>query len=355
ISASMGGEMTRKIGTPYYMAPEIKNGVYSQSIDVYACGVILYEMLTGHPPFEGQTTEEVLIKHQTDDPDLTKEPAVVAPVLRKALEKNPADRFPNMREFLRAVEAIPFARQPDATRASVAAGGGVPAPLPSAPPDNTPVPQRAIPVGNTRPRLLASGPIPQGFRDRLADLTGAAALVPVVAALCTAPWALVPAAGQWSLLGRIFLLSTALSWVVLLFARTTREPGQSNWGRRFRQLLAGAAVGVLAFWLDGWVIPAGHSPPETSRDLVVRARARLGPDLLAVGGGYLFYFGLPTALCPWGRMVDRRRRERFRFSGVLLAGFWAAVLLFLWPSPPPYARATAPPVIAAVAVQVASP
>src|SRR5262249_56576200 len=107
--------------------------------------------------------------------------------------------------------------------------------------------------------------------------------------LCTAPWALVPAAGQWSLLGRIFLLSTALSWVVLLFARTTREPGQSNWGRRFRQLLAGAAVGVLAFWLDGWGIPTGPSPPETPRDLVVGTWARLRPGLLSVGASDPLY------------------------------------------------------------------
>src|SRR5262249_57324666 len=124
-----------------------------------------------------------------------------------------------------------------------------------------------------------------------------------------------------------------------------RVPGRGTWAGRSRQLLAAAAVGARAFWLDGGVIPTGHSPPETSRDLVVGTWARLGPDLLSVGASYLFYFGLTTALCPWWRMVDRRRKERFRFSGVLLAGFWAAVLLFLWPSATPYAPAIAPPAI----------
>ncbi len=352
ISASMGGEMTRKVGTPYYMAPEIKNGNYSTSIDIYACGIILYEMLSGHPPFEGETTEEVLIKHLTETPDLSKIPAASAPVLAIALEKDPSNRFPNIREFAKAVEQIGTPTQPS-----------VDAPLPPAGLNAAAIPviepnRRSVPIAEPRPgrsRLLASGPIPRGFRASLAELSGSVALVPVVAALCTAPWALVPSAGQWSLLGRIFLLAVALGWAVLLVGRTTRGEPRSPWSRRFYFLLAGASVGALAFWLDGWVVASANSPRESSDDLVISFLGRFSPDLIAVGMGFVFFFGLITAAYPWWKLTNRTRKERFRFSAVLLAGFWAAVLLFLWPTTAPYALAIAPPVIAVVAVQVASP
>jgi hypothetical protein len=350
ISASMGGEMTRKVGTPYYMAPEIKNGNYGTSIDVYACGVILFEMLTGHPPFEGQSTEEVLIKHQTDNPDCSKLPPGFGPVLQKALEKDPAKRFANLREFARAVEVLPVSKSSDSVVQNIAGSAAV------EPGANPVVPPRANPVGGNRPdKRYMSGPIPQSYRERLTEFCGSAAMIPVLAGLCTAPWALVPAAGQWTLLGRIFLLSCAFGWGVLTFSRFGKVEPKTNWGRRLRLLLAGMGVGCLAFYLDGWVIASGTSPRETSRDLVVGTWARLGPDVLAVGAGYMFYFGLAAAVSPWWKWTKRERKERFRVWAVMQAGIGAAVPLFLWPAGTAYALAIAPPIIAAIAVQLASP
>jgi phosphatidylglycerophosphate synthase len=357
ISASQGGEMTRKVGTPYYMAPEIKNGNYSTSIDVYACGVILYEMLTGRPPFEGETTEEVLIKHLTETPDFKRVPAAFIPVLKTALEKDPFKRFPNIREFAKAVEAIPTPAQPR----PATTGANDPPPLPpigvnaAAVPVNEPTP-RPVADARGRPRLLASGPLPRGFRETLTELTGSVALVPVVAALCVAPWALVPVAGRWTLLGRMFLISVALSWAVLLVGRTARGVPISPWGRRVTFLLAGAAVGVLAFWLDGRALASVDSAKESSNDVVLRPLGRITSDLAPVLVGLTLYYGLTAAAYPWWKLTNRDRKERFRFSMVLLAGFWAAVLTFAWPwDHVPFALALAPPIIASVAVQVASP
>ena len=106
MSSSERGEVTRGVGTPHYMAPEIKNGNYGRSIDVYACGVILFEMLTGHPVFDGETPAEVLMKHQLDTPDLKKIPPSIKPVLERALEKDPTRRFQTMMEFAKAVDAV---------------------------------------------------------------------------------------------------------------------------------------------------------------------------------------------------------------------------------------------------------
>ena len=55
----------------HYMAPEIANGRYGREIDTYALGIILFEMLTGRVPFEGESVGEVLMKHLTAEPDLT--------------------------------------------------------------------------------------------------------------------------------------------------------------------------------------------------------------------------------------------------------------------------------------------
>ena len=71
ISCSRRSGQTESVGTVHYMAPEIANGRYGSEIDVYALGIILYEMLTGRVPFEGESVGEVLMKHLTAEPDLS--------------------------------------------------------------------------------------------------------------------------------------------------------------------------------------------------------------------------------------------------------------------------------------------
>ena len=93
------------------------------------------------------------------------------------------------------------------------------------------------------------------IRDKLTELATSFALTPVVCAACTAPWALAQSATPWGVLGRVFLLATALTWLILLVARVPRRNDQNPWGRRAIQLAAGLGVGTLAFWLDGWGLP----------------------------------------------------------------------------------------------------
>jgi len=100
------------IGTPEYMAPEQGMGseVNGRS-DLYALGVVLYELITGRRPFIADTPLAVLMKHMTDPlprprefiPDL---PDSVEQVLFKALAKNPQDRYPDMGAFVQALERL---------------------------------------------------------------------------------------------------------------------------------------------------------------------------------------------------------------------------------------------------------
>ncbi len=83
------GSQTTMVGTVKYMAPEIGQGQYDRSIDIYALGILLYEMLTGQVPFLGSSPAEILMKHMTAAPDLTNIDEPFARVIRKSLAKDP--------------------------------------------------------------------------------------------------------------------------------------------------------------------------------------------------------------------------------------------------------------------------
>ena len=99
------------VGTPVYMSPEQAAGdTLDGRTDVYALGCVVYEMLTGTPPFLGETPREVFAKHRSVRPrslrDLRPEvPPPAAEAIERALGKLPEDRFTDAREFAEALRA----------------------------------------------------------------------------------------------------------------------------------------------------------------------------------------------------------------------------------------------------------
>ncbi len=99
MSVSRHSMQTASVGTVHYMAPEIGSGNYHRGIDIYALGVMLYEMVMGKVPYEGSTTAEVLMKHLTGQPEVDDLPQPFGRVIRKALEKDPKDRYQTVDEM----------------------------------------------------------------------------------------------------------------------------------------------------------------------------------------------------------------------------------------------------------------
>src|SRR3954451_14392786 len=105
ITPSHGTEHSESIGTCHYMVPEIGSGKYHKPIDVYAIGVILYEMLTGRVPFDGETVNEVLMKHLTARPDVSMLADPYRTIVARALAKDPNQRPARVYDLLPAEDA----------------------------------------------------------------------------------------------------------------------------------------------------------------------------------------------------------------------------------------------------------
>jgi eukaryotic-like serine/threonine-protein kinase len=126
LTAAAGEQLTQSgmaLGTPYYMSPEqATGGDVDGRTDVYALGCVLYEMLTGAPPFTGATVQAVLARHSVDTvaPIRTVRssvPEAIERVVLRSLAKVPADRYESARQLADAL-------------ARAAAGGEDAAPAP---------------------------------------------------------------------------------------------------------------------------------------------------------------------------------------------------------------------------------
>jgi serine/threonine-protein kinase len=109
-------ETGMSLGTPHYMSPEQAMGerTLDARTDVYALGCVLYEMLTGEPPFTGPTAQAIVAKVMTAEPESVSTyrktvPAHVDDAVTMALAKLPADRFATAAEFATALGNTAFA------------------------------------------------------------------------------------------------------------------------------------------------------------------------------------------------------------------------------------------------------
>ena len=95
------------MGTVAYMSPEQTQGAeVDHRTDIWALGVVLYEMLTGEPPFKGDYEQAVIYSILNEEPDFSGIPEALIPVVQKALAKQAEERYQNVGEMLADLKAV---------------------------------------------------------------------------------------------------------------------------------------------------------------------------------------------------------------------------------------------------------
>jgi len=300
LSGSARSAQTQSVGTVHYMAPEISTGNYGKQIDVYAAGVILYEMITGHVPFDGESAGEILMKHLTATPDLSKLPAGYAEVVGRALAKNPAHRYASLVEMARAVEQI----------------GAPPQPV---------VVNRVAQYEKLREAPPSVLPVQISGRAKLAEWTGALVSSAVLAVLATLLWGVLDRGREFAEFGAAAYLTLLGSWMVLTMGKFWEQKRGNSWARRLVLLVGGVGMGLAAAWLGGWSLqsiwPQGTSLASVSSETILSNRIF----------GYLGFYAIAFALLRWWRLTYRTRSKRFALFPVFCAGIVGLMLMPMWP------------------------
>jgi hypothetical protein len=381
ITPSHGTEHSESIGTCHYMAPEIGSGKYHKPIDVYAIGVILYEMITGRVPFDGETVNEVLMKHLTARPDVSMLPEPYKTIVTRALDKDPSKRTARIYDLLPPEDAP---RNPE-VRIIGEGKKGQPAATPRPEPEEiihitaeepvfyigpdtrppqprqtvqeriwanwealrrpasyrrpvarpqgrSAAPVRPQPVAGRRPisgpplrRAVAPAPPPEppvlpSARVRVAELAASMLWAAPMVALLT-----FPAAAALSInmeadpqqVAYLYGLGLLGTWASLIPNKIFENRSFDMSTRRLIAMVAGLVIGGIAIVL-GKILQLGL---PLQRDFFGNPR-----DLEPL------YFGtLYAATAGWYGLSARDRKKRFRLWPIGLTALLGAPLIWLWP------------------------
>ena len=196
------------------------------------------------------------------------------------------------------------------------------------------VPFRLVPPS---PVATLPEPVPvTSFRGQAGELCGRSHCQCCLAALfCGTLWAGLKPTGDWTDVGAGFFLTVAACWAVLIPSKFWSGRAGDSGIRRTVMMAFGLLIGALALWLEGWSIDGWSGSIAGLDDDAGGWRIGLPHkrEGIMLAAGYLSYFGLAFFALRWWKMADRLRAHRFSLVPILAAGFWAVVLLLVWPHP----------------------
>jgi hypothetical protein len=228
------------MGTPHFMAPEQARDSASVDAraDIYSLGCTVYMLVTGHPPFAGKTAIEVITKHASEpvvppDAVVKRVPKELSDIILKMVAKQPADRYANMAEVIKALEGFlgvesnkPFSPREEHAQALEEAAAGFYAP----------------PLGKLRGKLVA------GYFGALVLLTLVTAfLSPSLAIGCLGLMAMTPAA---------YLVIAGVSQKTFIFSKLRELIFTAGVGGWLKGTAAALMLLVILFalgWLWVWI------------------------------------------------------------------------------------------------------
>lgn len=372
---------TQRIGTPHYMAPEIGAGKYGPEIDIYALGLILFEMLTGRPLFDGESVGEIQVKHLTQEADL----AGIAPPFRRVIEvavrKDPQQRWRTAAEMAReldpdvpviararrtAAEATPVTTNvvkgvttnvvSDTTNVVKVTTNVVKQPATSVPQAPAVSQGQRVPGYERHPARMRQTLLAwqQARREaiaakpassRLAELSGSVVAAAVATALCAGGLALLglrrgdeePKQVAWYM-GAAMIAWLSATLLMALGKWWEGHPG-SFAGRRWMAAALGGVVGwaaaiALAYLMiplatdaTRWVSNSYLPPMLYAADPTAPERILPKPAALAV------HFAIVMGLVRWWGSLDPLRRRRIDLWSVIRAMGWGLVVNEFFPIP----------------------
>ncbi|MFC8265047.1 serine/threonine-protein kinase [Streptomyces cinereoruber] len=187
------------VGTPAYVAPESAEGrPQTSAVDIYGAGILLYELVTGRPPFAGGTALEVLHRHLSEEPRRPSTvPGPLWTVIERCLSKDP-DRRPSAVNLARGLRAVAAGIGVHATPAQIEAAEGVGALLA---PDPAPAPVPETPGAADPTQVMSHGApgaadptqvLPAGAGAPQYDPAGATSVLPAGGPGAADPTAVLP-------------------------------------------------------------------------------------------------------------------------------------------------------------------
>ena len=345
ISCSRQEGQTESVGTFHYMAPEIGKGEYGKQVDVYALGIMLFEMVTGNVPFNGESSQEIIMKHLTDEPDLSSIHSRFRDVISKALVKDPANRFEDALEMLAALPEPDYEKlgqfsppprnvnlQPTADPPAEEIIDLIPIPQSMVQPTTTVVRRNRKTVPEKWEYLARQSLGSPSATIRTTGLLESmlkATAISVILTLVMFVVGGIPSVGRTiTLFGWLATINLASCWMILVLAHFWELKCGDDIIRRLIMFIGGVGIGALAYLTAGFlhITPADFGGTGTNPDHPwVFFSSLFSLEHLAVSYGALF------AIFSWWKQADPLRMYRISLINAIacaVVAWFLPILLF---------------------------